>query len=231
MNRKKIEEIFVALLILSLSSISIYAAQPSFSFYPSSGIVKNIQEGFTVDVLIDSGGFEIGKARGVIKFDPEIVQLRTAMRNNSLFEEWLTDESSTDNTKGIVILTGYTSEDGITSLYKTDGDPDVFARLKFDIVTTKTNEDVELTFGYNETDELLNSIIMTSGTSGTDVLDSQPSSAVFSLSSEEIIPETAIDMNVVGIVMGVILMLVGGFIRGSKINPFDKRRGTVVLER
>ena len=230
MNRKKIEEIFIALLILSISSLSIYAAQPSFSFSPSSGVVANIQEGFTVDVLIDSGGYEITKARAVVKFDPKIVQLKTAMRNSSLFEQWLVDESSTDNTKGIVILTGSTSEDGIKSLYKTDGDPDVYARLQFDVVTTKANEDVELSFGYNQTDELLNSKILTAGTSGTNVLDSKPSSAVFSLSSEDI-PETAIDMNVVGIVTGAILILIGGFIRGSHINPFDKRRGTVVLER
>lgn len=230
MNRKKIGEIFVALLILSISSLSLYASQPSFSLYPSSGVVANVQEGFTVDVLIDSGGYEIAKARAVIKFDPEIIQLKTASRNNSLFEQWLTDESSTDNTYGIIILTGSTAEGSILPLYKTDGDPDVLARLEFDVVTTESDDEVILTFGYDEEDELLNSIIMTSGTSSTNVLAAEPLSATFSLSSEDI-PETAIDINVIGIVTGIILMLVGGFIRGSKMNPFDKRRGTVVLER
>ncbi len=230
MNKKKIGEIFVALLILSISSLSLYASEPSYSFYPSSGIVANIQEGFTVDVLIDSGGYEITKARAVIKFDPNIIQLKTASRNNSLFEQWLTDESSTDNKYGIVIVTGSTAEGSILPLYKTEGDPDVLARLEFDVVTTEKNDQVVLTFGYNEEDELLNSILMNSGTAATNVLASEPLSATFTLGGEDI-PETAIDMNVVGILSGVILMLVGGFIRGSKINPFDKRRGTVVIER
>ena len=37
------------------------AAEPSFSIYPAGGIVTNKNEGFTVDVMIDSAGLHNGQ--------------------------------------------------------------------------------------------------------------------------------------------------------------------------
>ena len=228
MNRKKIGEIFIVLLILSLSTLKIYASEPSFSFYPSGGIIENVEEGFTVDILIDSGGYEITKARVVVRFDPKIVQLRGAMKNSSLFEEWPSDEMSTDNREGIVMLTGITSSGGDILMYKTSGSPDVFARLQFDVISSKSDQ-VTLSFEYQGEDELLRSVLMSAGTSSENVLTSKPASATYSLDSEQI-PETAIDMNSLGIIVGILLMLVGAFVRNGKYNVFEKRRGTIVLE-
>ncbi|KKP64427.1 MAG: hypothetical protein UR61_C0046G0001, partial [candidate division WS6 bacterium GW2011_GWE1_34_7] len=148
MNMKKKGGILILFLLFALFTSKVHGADASFSFYPSSGIVENVQEGFTVDVLINSGGYELSKARAVIKFDPSVLQLTQASRNNTLFELWPTDQSTTDNGNGIVMLTGYTTSDGVTSFYKTQTSSDVFARLKFDIVD-ESAEEILLRFEYS----------------------------------------------------------------------------------
>lgn len=228
MGGKKIGQILLSFTILCFSYFSVLASEPSFEFYPTGGIIQDVEEGFTVDVLIDSGGYDITKARMVVKFNPKIVQLESAMKNNSLFEQWPTAESSTDNTNGIVMLTGYTPKDGDLAMYKTEGSPDVFARLRFEIISTKSN-DLTLSFEFTGEDEELKSVIMKDATTPVNVMSTKPASVTFSLNSEEI-PETAIDMNTVGIVVGAILMLVGAFVRGGRTNFFEKKRGTIVLE-
>ncbi len=228
MNMKKKGLIFLLFLLLTLSIPKVYAADASFSFYPSSGIVEDVTEGFTVDILIDSGGYELSKARAVIKFDPSVVQLSKAMKNNSLFEEWPLDQSTTDNTNGIVMLTGITSSDGLVPYYKTATSPDVFARLEFDIVD-ESAEKILLSFEYSGEDELFQSVLISAGKDTQNVLLSVPSSVTF-LIDDDIVPSTSIDMNTLGIGIGILLILVGGFVRGSTINFSKQRRGTIVLE-
>ena len=228
MNMKKKGLIFLLFFLLTLSIPKVYAADASFSFYPSSGIVEDVTEGFTVDILIDSGGYELSKARAVIKFDPSVVQLSKAMKNNSLFEEWPLDQSTTDNTNGIVMLTGITSSDGLVPYYKTATSPDVFARLEFDIVD-ESAEKILLSFEYSSEDELFQSVLISAGKDTQNVLLSVPSSVTF-LIDDDIVPSTSIDMNTLGIGIGILLILVGGFVRGSTINFSKQRRGTIVLE-
>ena len=228
MNMKKKGGILILFLLFALFTSKVHGADASFSFYPSSGIVENVQEGFTVDVLINSGGYELSKARAVIKFDPSVLQLTQASRNNTLFELWPTDQSTTDNGNGIVMLTGYTTSDGVTSFYKTQTSSDVFARLKFDIVDESAKE-ILLSFEYSGTDQLFKSILLNSSSTPQNVLLSQPDSATY-LIDDEVVPSTAIDTNILGIGIGILLILVGGFVRGSSINIGNKKRGTIVLE-
>ena len=228
MNMKKKGGILILFLLFTLFTSKVHAADATFSFYPSSGIVENVQEGFTIDILINSGGYELSKARAVIKFDPLILQLTQARRNNSLFELWPTDQSTTDNGKGIIMLTGYTTSDGTTSFYKTETSSDVFARLDFDIVNEDAKE-ILLSFEYSGTDELFKSILLNSSSTPQNVLLSQPDSATY-LIDDEVVPSTAIDANLLGIGVGILLILVGGFVRGSSINIGSKKRGTIVLE-
>ena len=228
MNMKKKGGILILFLLFALFTSKVHGADASFSFYPSSGIVENVQEGFTVDVLINSGGYELSKARAVIKFDPSVLQLTQASRNNTLFELWPTDQSTTDNGNGIVMLTGYTTSDGVTSFYKTQTSSDVFARLKFDIVD-ESAEEILLSFEYSGTDQLFKSILLNSSSTPQNVLLSQPDSATY-LIDDEVVPSTAIDTNILGIGIGILLILVGGFVRGSSINIGNKKRGTIVLE-
>jgi len=228
MRVKKIGGVLLTILILCLSFVKSYASDASFSFYPSSGAIKDINDGFTVDVLIDSGSYEISKVRMVIKFDPKIVHLSKAYRNDNLFEEWAEGEISTDNVNGIVMLTAQTTNIENKVYYITQGDPDVFARLEFEVITPDTSKPIVLEFQYSGNDEELMSVILKRGTPGENVLTVRPLSATFTMDGN-LIPETAVDMNTVGIVIGVLLILVGGFVRSSKVNVFSRRRGTVVL--
>lgn len=226
MNIKKLVILISTVLISALSFNGVYAAQPSLTFYPSSGVVSDIEKGFTVDVLIDSAGYEISKARVVIKFDPNVVKLRKAYRNTSLFDEWPTDGSSTDNVNGIVMLTGQSKAEG-GKLYKTEGSADVLARFEFDVVATKS-QDIVLEFQYSGTDETLQSVII-DGVTSTNILATKPASAVFSLDINEKIPKTGISMNTLGIIGGILLILAGGFVKSSSPRSFTKRRGTIVV--
>lgn len=51
MSIKKLVILISTVLISALSFNGVYAAQPSLTFYPSSGVVSDIEKGFTVDVL------------------------------------------------------------------------------------------------------------------------------------------------------------------------------------
>lgn len=225
MRRKKLGVISLSVLILLLSFMGVHALEPSLSFYPSSGVISNIEEGFTIDILIDSGGYEVDKVRAVVKFDPAVLQLRRALRDNSLFELWPDDQQSTDNTEGIVMLTGVIQTEG-TPLYVTQDLPEVLARLEFDVITQE-KQDVVFEFEHSGLDEELKSVII-DGTSSLNILTTKPSSATFYLDIEDI-PETGIDMNSLGIIVGIVLILVGAFVRSSRIEILPTRRGTVVL--
>lgn len=228
MKQKKIVQYLICILILSISFVKVDASTPSFSFYPSSGVVKDAKEGFTVDVLIDSGSYELSKARAMIKFNPKLIQLRRAFRNNSLFQQWPEEQSSTDNLYGVVILTGLTEEDNEEEIpfYKTDTSPDVFFRLEFDVIATK-KEDIVLTFEYSGEDKDFMSVLIDSDTS-ENVLSFKPQSATFSLNGEDI-PQTGISLSALGSILGILLILAGGYIRNTSSMFFKKRTGTIVL--
>ncbi len=214
------------LLLLFISPLQVFAQSPSFTFYPSSGTVRESSNGFTVDILLNSGSESISKARFAVKFDPKQIQLTKASRNNSLFDQWPEDESTIDNTRGMVMLTGFTQSGGEKELYKTDGDSDVFARLEFDVITSK-KEDIVLDFEYSGTDDLFKSVIMKDGSPPQNALLSKPSSAKFSLTGY-VSPQTAIEPSHIGIIAGILLIGVGIFVRTSKPNIFKKKRGTLV---
>ncbi len=228
MKQKKIVTYIVCTLLLITSAIKVSALSPSFSFYPSSGVVQDAQEGFTVDVLIDSGGYELSQARAMIKFNPKVIKLVKASKNSSLFDQWPLEESSTDNINGVVILTGMTQEDneGGVPFYKTDTSPDVFFRLEFDVVTTQ-KEDIILSFEYSGQDQDFMSVLIDSDTQNN-VLAVKPQSATFSLNSQDI-PETGLNPSAIGAIVGIILILVGGYIRSTGSTYFRKRTGTIVL--
>lgn len=228
MKEKKIVGYLLCILILITSTIKVSASSPSFSFYPSSGVVENAQEGFIVDVLIDSGDYELNMARARIKFDPKVVKLVRASRNSSLFQQWPLEQSSTDNTNGVVILTGITDKENEEDVpfYKTETSPDVFCRLEFDVVAPK-EENVVLGFEYTGKDQDFMSVLIDSNTQ-SNVLAIKPQSATFSLNSE-VIPQTGISPSAMGAIVGVLLILVGGFIRSTGSTYYRKRSGTIVL--
>lgn len=227
MIRKKIVQILAVFLIFFLFSIDkTYAASPSLYFYPSSGIISNVKDGFTLDVLINSGGYDITQARFTITFDPKVIQVTKASRNNTLFDEFPDDESSIDNTNGVIMLTGFTQSGGSFDLYNNDK-ADVLARLEFDIVSSK-KEDIILDWEYSGEDDMYKTFLMKNGSPPQNVLSSKPERAKFTYSGSSV-PSTAIEPTYIGIFFGIVLIAVGVFITNTKAPIFRKKKGTVVL--
>ncbi len=226
MKLKNLEAVILSLTMLTLFPLSSFAASPSFSFYPSNGTVADSSKGFTVDILLDSAGESITSSRFAIKFDPNQVQVVKASKNNSLFDVWPEDESTIDNQRGMLMLTGFTQSGGSKSLYVTGSEPDVMARVEFEVVTDE-KEDIVLSFEYSGTDQLFKSSIMKEGSPPQNILLSQPEDAIFSLSGFKS-PSTAIEPSHIGIVAGLIFIAVGIFVTNVKTPFFNKKRGTIV---
>ncbi len=199
------------------------AAEPAFSIYPAGGIVTNKNEGFTVDVMIDSAGEELTSARFVITFDPEYLKLVKTEKNNSLFAQWPEDEASVDNTNGMVMLTGF-SQSGTDDLYITGDEPDVMARLTFEVLKIgKTAFNWEFT----GSDDTFASVMLIEGSPPQNVLKTKPTSVTFTIQDK--IVNTAIEWNKYILVGGLILILFGGLIMFSRPGGFSKKSGTVIV--
>lgn len=188
----------------------VYASEPMFSFYPGEGDAYDSGDGFTVDILIDSGGEELVEARAVITFDPSMLKVTEAKRNNSLFLTWPSDESTIDNENGVIMLTGFT-QSGEGTLYSTDGDPDVFARLTFEILE---EGETSLEWEYSGKNESFKSVLMKDGSPPQNVLNSKPDSATFNLITGESVtaPDTGLDPESTQILAGAGLALLGSFL-------------------
>jgi hypothetical protein len=207
----------------------IKAASPSLSFYPSSGIVKDRDDGFTVDVLIDSADSKLAQVRMVFNFDPRQIQIRKASRNNSLFQQWPDDESALDNQNGLVMLTGFT-QSGAGELYQTSGDPDLLARIEFDIITEE-EEDIILSWEFGDANELFETQLLVDGSPPQNILasgglGSRPQDAVFRFGE---LTQTAIDSKYIPFIVGGIIILMAGVLITSKPEFTRKRYGTVVV--
>jgi hypothetical protein len=194
--------VLVFTLFFPLSNIS--AKEPMLSIYPKGG---NVSGGtFKVDILLDSAGELLNSARFTIVFDPEYLQLTKAERNNVLFDQWPSDETTIDNEYGVVMLTGFT-QSGSAALYKTGSTPDIMARLTFK--TFKTS-------------------LMKDGSPPINILDTEPDSATFTIGGI-VNPQTAIPMDKIMLVLGVVLVLFGALMIFAKPRSFNRGRGTVVM--
>ena len=226
--KKPISKIFAVITVALLNLLlvtEINAASPSLSFYPSSGIVKSSEEGFTVDVLIDSGDKKLAKARMVFNFDPSQLQIRTASRNNSLFEQWPNDESTLDNTNGVVMLTGFT-QSGSGTLYQSSGEAELLARIEFDVLEEEEDAQILLQWEYSGSDDLFQSVLLADGSPPQNVLDTRPEDAAFRFGE---LTQTAIDPRHLTFVIGGILILLAGVLISSKPEFTRKKYGTVVV--
>lgn len=217
---KTILSIFILLGFLFVAPSK--AAEPAFSLYPAGGVVTNKNSGFTVDVMIDSAGEELVSARFVITYDPEYLRVKKAEKNNTLFAQWPDDETSIDNTNGVVMLTGF-SQSGTDTLYTTDGDPDVMARLSFEVL--KLGE-TTLDWEFSGSDESFKSVMLTDGSPPQNVLKTKPVAKTFTIGKE--IVDTAIAWNKYVLIGGMVFILFGGLMMFSKPRRLDKR-GTIVI--
>ena len=224
-------KILIVLILLITSPVLVSASSGKFTLYPSGGKAYDSGEGFTVDILIDSGGESLVEARSVITFDPELVEVTEAKRNNSLFLTWPADESTIDNENGVVMLTGFT-QSGTGDPYITEGDPDVFARLIFKVLK---EGDLTLDWEYSGTNESFKSIMMKDGSPTQNILVSKPDSATYTLvlgssgsSSGTDTPSTGLEFKVSEVIVGSVLVFLGMYLMIAK-PALTKRTGTVVV--
>jgi hypothetical protein len=231
--KRYIKTVVVLLFCFSLHLLivpTVNATSPTLSFYPSSGIIKDPDEGFAVDILIDSGGEELSKVTAAFNFDPEQLQIVEANKNNTLFEQWPEDESSLDNQNGVVMLTGFT-QSGSDELYQTVGNPDVFARVEFEVLEDDLDEEILLSWDFGESDPLFETVLIVDGSPPQNILDtaslgSRPQDAVFRLGE---LTQTAIDSRYLPFILGGLMILIAGVVISSKPETTRKKFGTVVV--
>lgn len=205
----------------------VQASEPSFSFYPDGGVIMNKDEGFVVDILIDTAGQEILSAKFTVLFDPEVLQITQAERNNTLFAQFPQDESTIDNSEGVVMLSGF-SQSGTGGLYVTEDTPDVFARLSFDILD---EGETELDWQFGGQDAIFDTAMFRDASPPQNILQTKPSSAIFTIGDViyEETPDTGIALDEYIIVTGVVLLLFGGFMVFTRPGNVRKKTGTVVM--
>jgi hypothetical protein len=203
------------------------SSEPTFKLYPPGGSVINKDQGFVVDVLIDTAGEEGISANFSILFDPEVLQVRKAEKNNSLFSQFPGDQASIDNENGVIYLTGFT-QSGTDALYVTQGAPDVFGRVTFQVLGTgETTLDWE--YGDNAT---FGTEIYGDGSPPQNILRSKPDAATFTIGEEVLDPSnlnTGFTVDKYIIATGAVLLLFGGFMVFTKPTSFRKKSGTVVI--
>lgn len=202
-------------------------SEPTFKLYPPGGIVLNKEQGFVVDVLIDSAGKEVISANFSLLFDSEVLQVKKAERNNSLFSQFPQDQASIDNKNGVIYLTGFT-QSGTDTLYKTEGDPDIFARITFQVLDVG---ETTLDWEYGE-DANFGTEIYQDGSPPQNILMSKPSPGTFTIGDEVLDPSsvsTGLTPDNYIIVTGAVLLLFGGFMVFTKPRSFKKKSGTVVI--
>jgi hypothetical protein len=216
------------LLISFLRASFVKAAEPAMSFYPKGGVVLNKENGFIVDVLINTAGEEIALAKFTVLFDPEVLQLKKAERNNTLFEQFPEDEASTDNENGVVLLTGFT-QSGSGALYRTGEKSDVFARLTFEVL--KEGETV-LDWEYLGTGATFDTVMLKDGSPPQNILKSKPESATFTIGDDIIdpnIPRTFVSIDRYILITGIVLVLFGGLLVLTKPRGTKGKKGTVLV--
>ena len=63
-------------------------------------------DGENVPIILDSGNQTINAAEVFIHFDPQIIQVESISKDNSIFQIWITDSPSFSNTTGEISLAG-----------------------------------------------------------------------------------------------------------------------------
>lgn len=138
----------------SVGAVSVGAASPSFSLYPSTGYAL-LGKDFAVDIMLDTGGENVTMARAVFRFDPTEVRV-TKAEYGDLFCQYPEEDYTVDNTKGWVKLTGFC----LDPYYNSSGTPGLFGRFTFiPLVEGETT----FTFVSDYTDEEWESVVLNAG--------------------------------------------------------------------
>ncbi len=232
MKAKNISTILVFLISTFIFSSPVLASNPSFSLYPSSGIVVDAKKGFSVDIRLDTDGEKASSARFTVLFDPRYLKLIKAERNTSLFDQWPEDETSIDNDNGVVMLTGFTQSADESDAYITEGEFDVIARLTFEAIKEGTTT---IDWEYDTNNGIFDTYIMRDGSPPINMLMSKPSGGKYIMGSGGAVLDpgtinTAVEFDWRYVVVtGVVMLLFGGFMIFTRPEMYRRRKGTVVI--
>jgi hypothetical protein len=143
-----------------------------------------------------------------------------------LFSQFPEDESSIDNTNGVVMLSGFT-QSGSGNLYSTGEKPDVLARITFEVLQ---EGETTLDWEYDREDVVFDTAMYADGSPPLNILPSKPDGAIFSISDEVVeIPETGFSTDKYILVTGTVLVLFGAFMIFTRPHGFRRKTGTVVI--
>lgn len=208
-----------------------FAAEPSFSFYPAGGVVQDEEKGFTVDVIINTGGEKIVSAKFVALFDPTVLRLTKAERNRTFFVNWPDDESTLDNDNGVIMLSGFT-QSGNGELYSSSPEGDVIARLTFSVLRSKTTY---LDWEYETNNGIFETKMEKDGSPPQNILKNKPTAIVLQMAGggSGLDPSTVktgvFDGPKYLLIVGAILILFGGFMIFTRPNVYRRGKHTVVV--
>jgi hypothetical protein len=224
----KVFVVLVVLLTLLLPSMKVFAieGQPEFRLYPASGWIKHNEE-FTLDVLVDTKGEEVVLARAAITFDPTLIQVQAAERNDDIFCDWPEDEQLIDNTKGLVVATGF-CQSGNDDLYATVGGGDIFVRITF---LSLQESPLTIDWDYTGRDEPMKTALLTDGSPPQNILGVKPAAGEYVISLTEptgqdaIVGPTTPDTGVFDDARATVLIVSGMFLLAFGANLlFDPKR-------
>lgn len=228
MNMKRIRTLVLTCLLVLIPS-AVNAA--TFSLTPDAGFVKP-ESRFTVDVMIDTEGEEVVQARAALSYDASKVKVLKAERNDSLFCTYPDSDQSVDNAAGLVMLSGF-CQSGADILYLTGDEPDLFARIEFEVIGT--SGDIDLAWEFTGNDEPFNSVIVKDGSPPTNILTKpvdgsmEIDSTALNLNVAQV--NTAVGISMGAVIGGVALAVIGIGVLYMNSRPDLERRtkGTVVL--
>ena len=146
------------------------------------------------------------------------------------------------------MLTGFT-QSGADELYKTTGDPDVFARIEFEIVPDDARTNVRLEWEFDSTDDLFKTTMLKEGSPPQIILNNRPDEAIYVLrvkdgryddgsrddgddlnnQDSDGTPQTAISMSSIPFIAGGFLIFSAGIVITAKPSTMRKKFGTVVV--
>lgn len=220
--------LFFTLLLIPFALPASAQAAGRFILNPKSGDLK-VGQTFTQDIFIDSGDDNISLARAVITFDPTLIQVTTANRNNSLFQQFPDAEQTIDNDNGVIMMSGFT-QSGSGTLYSTTGQPDLFGRFTFRVIKAGP---LKFDWEFSGQDQPFKSVMMADGSPPSNVLTSKPDPASYSIPTlGTTTPGTGIDnwtmiIFGIGIIIGALMIWAGASVLGKNFR--NKRRKTQVL--
>jgi hypothetical protein len=228
----KIICLIVTFFLVSSSFVSSQNVDAEFRLKPGSGWIKH-GEDFVIDVLIDTKGQDVTLARTALSFDPSLIQIVAAERNEGIFCEWPAQEQIIDNEEGLVVATGFCNRPPYATK---EGQEDVFVRLTLETIR---EDNLEIIWEYSGRDEPEKSVIMKDGSPPQNLLfassaEAEPISGNYTISLlDPNIPDTNITTFKGYLILGVgiILASIGLYIFfDPQRKNFNKSRTVVVYE-